>query len=77
MKEHTNRVVPGTTSHEHAMSTALIVLDQRSPRGAAHDRAPPSRRASVDVRQTRAHPRSREGFLVRLCTIALLVIIYK
>ena len=47
------------------MSMVIVVLDQRSPRGAAHDRAPPTRRASVDVHQTRAHARSREGFLVR------------
>ena len=59
------------------MSTGLVILDQRSPRGDAHDRALPARRASVDVHQTRAYPRPREGFLVRLCTIALLIIIYR
>ena len=59
------------------MSTALVVLDPTSPRGAAHDHAPPKCRASFDDRQVRAdaYPQSREGFLIRLCIIALLVVI--
>ena len=53
----------------------VVILDQRSPRGGAHhNRTLPPR---VDVRHARAHPRSSEGFLVRLCVVALLVIIYR
>jgi hypothetical protein len=40
-------------SHEHSVSSALVVLDQRSPRGGVHhNRTPPPR---VDVRQARTH----------------------
>lgn len=62
------------------MSTALVVLDQRPPRGVAHDRALPARRASVHVRKVRARhkdPRCHEEFIVRLCAIALVVVIYR
>ena len=58
------------------MATALVILDQRSAPGAAHNRAPPARRAIIDIHRVRAraeaHPRSYKGFFVRLRAIALL-----
>ena len=57
------------------MPSALVVLDQRMPRGGGHyDSTPPLR---VDVRHARTHPRSCECFLICLRAVALLIIIYR